>query len=88
MDPYILENGRLPGVLIDSPSFPGWDSFAALVEHVKFVREHQHNIDRIAAVSDSAVPRMAPAIGRHFADPKIRSFDTKDQASSWLQTGH
>jgi len=90
VDPYIAEKGRLPGVLIDALSFPGWDSFAALVEHVKFIREHQRKIDRIAAVSDSAVLKIAPAIARHFADPEIRSFDSRDRdrALTWLETGH
>jgi len=45
VDPFILENGKLSGLLIDTPSFPGWDSFGALIEHIKFVREHHRNID-------------------------------------------
>ncbi len=89
VDPYILEKGKLSGLLIDAPSFPGWDSFAALVEHMKFVREHQRKIDRVAAVSDSAVLKIAPAIARHFADPEIRTFECKDRdrALAWLETG-
>ena len=39
VDPYISEKGELTGLLIEAPSFPGWDSFAALVEHIKVVRE-------------------------------------------------
>jgi hypothetical protein len=26
VDPYIRDNGRLIGLLIEAPSFPGWDS--------------------------------------------------------------
>jgi hypothetical protein len=33
VDPYIAENGALKGLLVDAPSFPGWDSFAAFLEH-------------------------------------------------------
>ena len=30
VDPYITERGKLAGLLIEAPSFPGWDSFGAL----------------------------------------------------------
>jgi hypothetical protein len=37
VDPYMHEKGKLTGLLIEAPSFPGWDSFGALIEHLKFV---------------------------------------------------
>ncbi|GKS58141.1 hypothetical protein YTPLAS18_16680 [Nitrospira sp.] len=40
VDPYIEQAGRLRGVLIEAPSFPGWDSFGALLSHLRFVRDH------------------------------------------------
>ena len=54
IDPYIREKGKLTGLLIEAPSFPGWDSFGALIEHLKFVYDHHRNIDRVAAVTDNA----------------------------------
>ena len=41
IDPYIEQNGQLNGLIIHTESFPGWDSFAALFSHLKFVKEHQ-----------------------------------------------
>ena len=35
IDPYIRENGKLTGLLIDAKSFPGWDGFGALIQHMK-----------------------------------------------------
>lgn len=89
VDPYILEKGKLTGLLIDAPSFPDWDSFGALVEHMNFVREHHRNIERVAAVSDSAVLKVVPAIARHFANPEIRTFESRDRgrAMAWVATG-
>jgi SpoIIAA-like len=89
VDPYILENGKPSGLLIDAPAFPGWDSFGALVEHMNFVREHHRKIDRVAAVSDSAVLKIIPEIARHFANPEIRTFKCKDRsrALAWVATG-
>ena len=48
IDPYIREKGKLTGLLIEAASFPGWDSFGALIEHLKFVHDHHRNIHRVA----------------------------------------
>jgi hypothetical protein len=89
IDPYIVENGSLTGLLIEAPSFPGWDSFGALVEHLKFVRDHHKKIERVAAVTDSAFLQIAPRLAEHFAHPEIRVFGSLERARalSWLQTG-
>ncbi len=89
VDPFILEKGKLKGVLIDAPAFPGWDSFGALIEHLKFVRDHHRQIERVAAVTDSAFLRIAPRIAEHFAHPEVRAFSggEKDRALEWLETG-
>jgi hypothetical protein len=89
VDPYITEAGALTGLLIDAPSFPGWKSFGALLEHLKFVKDHHKRIKRVAAVTDSAFLEIAPRIARHFADPEIRVFGTaqRAQALAWLETG-
>jgi hypothetical protein len=71
VDPYISEKGQLTGLLIEAPSFPGWESFAALVEHMKFVRDHHRDIRRVAAVTDSAFLKILPRIAQHFANPEI-----------------
>ena len=65
VDPFIQENGKLTGLLIDVPSFPGWEGFAALIEHIRFVRNHHRKIDRVAAVTDSQILSIAPKIAEH-----------------------
>ena len=89
IDPYIREKGNLTGLLIEAASFPGWDSFGALIEHLKFVYGHHRNIDRVAAVTDGAFLKIAPAIAQHFAHPEIRVFASGERAKAleWLQTG-
>jgi hypothetical protein len=37
VNPYISERGKLTGLLIEAASFPGWESFGALIEHLRFV---------------------------------------------------
>jgi len=87
VDPYITDNGKLTGLLIDAPSFPGWESFSALVAHMKFVREHHQKIDRVAVVTDSKILAIAPMIAEHFAHPEFKVFDGKQRADAlaWLQ---
>ena len=89
IDPYIEERGRLTGLLVDAPSFPGWDSFGALIQHLKFVRDHHRKIDRVAAVTDNEFLKIAPRIAEHFAHPEIRVFPSADraQALAWLKGG-
>jgi hypothetical protein len=40
IDPSIAEDGSLPGLIIIAKEFPGWESFGALVSHIKFVKNH------------------------------------------------
>ena len=89
IDPYIRESRKLTGLLIEAPSFPGWDSFGALIDHMKFVYDHHRKIDRVAAVTDSAFLTIAPKIAEHFAHPEIKVFGSgeKDRALAWLQAG-
>ena len=87
VDPYITERGQLDGLLIEAPSFPGWDSFGALVEHLRFVRDHHRNIERVAAVTDSGFLKVMPRIAEHFAHPEIKVFDSAEKARAldWLE---
>jgi len=87
VDPYIAERGQLAGLLIDAPAFPGWDSFGALVEHLRFVRDHHRKIRRVAAVTDGGFLKVMPRIADHFAHPEIRVFDSahKAHALDWLE---
>ena len=52
-DPYIEEHGALAGLVIHTQEFPGWDSFGALIQHVRFVREHHEQLAKVALVTDS-----------------------------------
>jgi hypothetical protein len=89
VDPYIAEKGQLMGLMIRARSFPGWDSFASLVEHMRFVRDHHRKIARVAAVTDSGFIKVARAVAAHLAHPDIRQFPHNEEARAlaWLETG-
>ena len=87
VDPYIEANGKLHGVMLDAEAFPGWKDFAALVAHLKFVKDHHRKIEKIAAVSDSSFLSIAPKIASHFVQADIRHFSRsqKEEALAWLK---
>ena len=89
VDPYISENGKLTGLLLEAPSFPGWDSLAAVIEHMRFVRDHHRKIERVAVVTDSTILTWAPKIAEHFAHPEFKVFKSGDRAAAlaWLHPG-
>jgi len=87
VDPYLQEHGTLRGIMVDAQSFPGWDSFAALVSHLRFVRDHHRLIGKVAAVSDSPILSAAPQLAKHFVKAEVRHFRANDRAGAlaWLR---
>jgi len=85
IDPVIAERNHLNGLIIHTEFFPSWDSFAALLTHLKFVKEHHKKISRIAFVTDSAIKGFAEAVGSHFVNAEIKGFSYREleQARGW-----
>ncbi|MGD2139394.1 MAG: STAS/SEC14 domain-containing protein [Burkholderiales bacterium] len=86
IDPLIEKSGQLNGIIIHSKSFPGWDSFGALVSHLRFVRDHHKKVSRVALVTDSAIGKFADPIASHFVAAEIHSFPYADydKAREWI----
>lgn len=85
IDPYIEAAGSLRGMMVVAEHFPGWDDFAALSSHIRFVREHHSKIRRLAVVSGDRVLSAAPRLASRFVDAEIRAFtmDQRDEALLW-----
>lgn len=85
--PYLAKEGQLNGLMIEAESFPGWDNFSALISHLKFVKNHQKKISRVAAVTDSGFLSIMPSITNHFVNAEIKHFnyDEKENALKWLE---
>lgn len=86
IDPYIESNGKLNGLIIYVQSFPGWDSFAALISHFKFIRNHHTQVSHIALVTDSAIGGFGENIASHFVSAEIQSFafSELEAAQQWI----
>jgi hypothetical protein len=88
VDPYIERTGNLAGLILEVPAtFPGWNSFGALASHLRFVRDHQKRIRRIALVTDSEVGKVAADLVSHFVSAQIRRFPASqlELAGRWIR---
>lgn len=86
IDPFILRYGQLKGIIIYTQSFPGWDSFDALSEHLKFVDNHHEKVSHIAFVTNSILGDIAEHIGSHFISAKVKCFPFEkfEEARAWI----
>lgn len=86
INPYIEKSGKLNGIIILVQSFPGWDSFSALIAHLKFIKEHHRKVSHVAFVTDSPIGEFAERIGSHFVNAEIRSFSfgELEDAKHWI----
>ena len=86
VDPYIEKAGALNGLMIVAEHFPGWDDFAALTSHIRFVREHHSKIRRVALVTADRLVSALPRMASRFVDAEVRAFpmDGRDEALLWV----
>ena len=88
VDAYIVENGALMGFMIYVETFPGWEDFAGLISHLKFVKNNHQEFSKVAAVTDSKILSIMPHIVGHFIAAEVKHFDydQKGEALSWLHS--
>jgi hypothetical protein len=88
VDPFIGEHGDLAGLIIDAPTFPGWDTLGAMAAHFRFVRDHQKHIRKIGLVTDSALGNVAQRLASHFVSAEIRHFPAGELAAAkdWVMS--
>ena len=87
-DAYLSDHPKLHGVMIQTKGFPGWENFGGFMAHMKFVREHHKQVERVAVVTDSPIANIAEVLGKHFTSAEIRHFPFSDEAKSleWLES--
>jgi hypothetical protein len=86
LDPYLASAGVLEGVMIVAEHFPGWDDFAALTSHVRFVREHHTKVRKVALVTSDRLVSAIPRFASRFVDAEVRAFpmSRRDEALLWV----
>jgi hypothetical protein len=86
VDPFIKKRGELKGILIVTKKFPGWEDFKGMIEHMRFVHNHQRKIAKVAIVTDSKVADVAESLGKQFVKASIKhfSFEEFESAKGWM----
>ena len=89
VDAHIGKTGGLAGIVIETPSFPGWESFPAMKAHFRFVRDHHRLVRRLAVVTDSPMGKVAENLAAHFVAAEIRQFPAgqAEAAKRWIRGG-
>lgn len=88
LDPYLEDAGTLDGLMIVAEHFPGWDDFAALISHVRFVRDHHEKIGRVALVTSDRLVSAIPRLASRFVAAEIRAFPMHDRDEALLWVGN
>jgi hypothetical protein len=86
VDQYIEKTGVLPGLLIDTSSFPFWDSFETFRAHMVFIEDHHMKVARVAVVTDDPLLSVFPKIADFFLQSEVKLYhdSERDQAWQWL----
>lgn len=84
-DTWIEAHGKLHGLVVHSREFPGWENLRSVLRHVRFVRNHHRNVERVALVADSKLASLAPHLAEHFVQAEVKTFgfDELDAAIAW-----
>lgn len=87
LDEYLREHKKLRGVLIESPHFPGWSNFSAMLAHLRFVKEHRKLVDKVAILTNDKLFSVLPKIAAQFVQAEVKSFKVTEQrlARMWLE---
>jgi len=85
LDEYINGHDRIPSLVIHADKFPAWKKFGAFLAHIKFVKNAQSLVPKVAIVSDKISVKIAPALIRHFVKAKVRLFPgaRMEKAMDW-----
>ncbi|MFZ3214736.1 MAG: STAS/SEC14 domain-containing protein [Candidatus Acidiferrales bacterium] len=84
-DAWIEAHGELQGLVIHAREFPGWENLGSFFRHLRFVRDHQRKVRKIALAVDSKLASLMPTIAEHFVQAEIKSFaySELDSAIAW-----
>jgi hypothetical protein len=85
-DAYIEAHGALNGLMICAERFSGWKNLEGAISHLKFVRDHHHQISKVAFVSDSDVLAILPKLASQFVSAQVKRFkrDEENEAIAWI----
>ena len=87
VDSLILQQGQIR-LLIDASECNGWENVSAFETHARFIKNHQHKVERIAVIVGHEWQHWLIGTAKLFVHPEVRAFDTNqgNEARQWLLT--
>ncbi|NOZ23166.1 MAG: STAS/SEC14 domain-containing protein [Planctomycetes bacterium] len=84
-DEVIAEQGKLNGLILDLTAFDGWDGLPALLEHMRFVKNHHKYVRRLAVLGNKTWQKVLPRLAQVFVNAEVKTFDAADAAEAWVK---
>ena len=85
VDSFISQLGKIR-LLIDVSNFNGWSNAAALLSHIRFVKDHHQKVERIAVVGARNWQHWVIGVVRMILHPEVRAYDRSQQSEAlrWI----
>ncbi len=86
VDQYLDTHDTLNGLIINTETFPGWESFGAMVKHLQFVKNHHERLLHVALVTNSKFGDLIEKMARHFVAAEVKHFPYSQlsEATNWI----
>ena len=86
---YLASHPNIPGVMVETRTFPGFASAGAFGGYVRFVLSHRTRVRRVALVTDSMLAPVAKFIANHVMGIEMRHYPFARRAAAldWLRSG-
>lgn len=86
LDPYLQQHNSLKGLMVETAQFPGWANLDAFIAHVKFIKNHQAKIQKIALVTNSKLADFGKFWISIFLQPEVKRFPygQAGSAKQWI----
>ncbi len=75
VDRFLEQHSILKGLCIHTREFPGWEDLTGLISHLRFVRDHHRQVEKVALASDSTLATIAPKLVEHFVSAEIKKLN-------------
>ena len=85
VDAWIDNGHELAGIVVHARAFPGWESLGSMLRHVRFVRDQQRRVRRVAIAVDGKLAKLAPSLVETFVSAQVQHFgyEELDRALEW-----
>ena len=83
----LLDDGYLLGIVSHAREVPGWENLVGFFRHMRFIRNRQQKVTRVALATESTLAGLAPRIAEHFVKAELKAFpyDALESAIAWAQ---